>query len=461
MSALALMAANENRWLTLSSDDVVIMSSHPIPGNEQDVTKVIDGLVRARRRGRALRHRRRARHRATPRRRSSRCSCRSCGPSGSCPVHGEYRHLVAHARLGRQMGVAADHVIVCEDGDQLVLDDEGLRPDAQVPAGYLYVDGIVGDVGNGVLRDRKVLAEEGVVVVFVGVDVDDRRHHHRAPRSSPAAGCTPPRPRTCSSSAPSRSRDAVKEAFQNDATDIENLQRVVRRAAGRFVNAQHQAPPDDRPGGDGGLTASAAPVPEGAPPAGEHAVDLYWIPLGSGAHVVRLSGRALRGPRPPRSGGGPVATSTTRPSRSWCRRAATSSRWLRSPRRGGERGVVAEGAVGSRLARSPPDLPLRGPVLARRVDPRRCRCGRQPGAGDRRRRRGPAACSTLTRSVPTAVWGRHELARGDMWNSNSVTSWLLTRAGVDIDAVRLPPGGRAPGWDAGIAWHGAAAGDDR
>ena len=85
MSALALMAANENRWLKLSDNDIVIMSSHPIPGNEQDVSKVIDGLLRARRRGRALRHRRRARHRPRQGRGAQDSCCRSPGPSGSCP----------------------------------------------------------------------------------------------------------------------------------------------------------------------------------------------------------------------------------------------------------------------------------------------------------------------------------------------------------------------------------------
>src|SRR5690606_36118752 len=91
-------------------------------------------------------------------------------------VHGEYRHLVAHAKLARSMGAvgggADDHVVVCTDGDQRVLDDDDLRVAGQVPAGYLFVDGIIGDVGQGVLRDRKVLAEEGVVVVVVTVDVE-------------------------------------------------------------------------------------------------------------------------------------------------------------------------------------------------------------------------------------------------------------------------------------------------
>ena len=69
------------------------------------------------------------------------------------------------------MGVAEQNILVCEDGDQLVLGDHGITRGEKVPAGYLYVDGIVGDVGQGVLRDRRVLAEEGVVVVVVAVDV--------------------------------------------------------------------------------------------------------------------------------------------------------------------------------------------------------------------------------------------------------------------------------------------------
>ena len=126
-------------------------------------------------------------------------------------------------------------MLVCEDGDQVELDDEGAahRP-ASVPAGYLYVDGIVGDVGHGVLRDRRVLAEEGVVVVIVTVDVTDRRDHHRARDHHPGLGATRPRPRTCSRRRREEVRLGVKKAFAGGArTDIETLQRHVRRAAGR------------------------------------------------------------------------------------------------------------------------------------------------------------------------------------------------------------------------------------
>src|SRR5581483_3019776 len=80
------------------------------------------------------------------------------------PVHGEYRHLFHHAELAREMGVSGGKVLLCEDGDEVTLSDGGLDFSGQVPAGYLYVDGIVGDVGHGVLRDRRLLSEEGEVV---------------------------------------------------------------------------------------------------------------------------------------------------------------------------------------------------------------------------------------------------------------------------------------------------------
>jgi len=241
MSALSLMAANENRWITLSSDDVVIMSSHPIPGNEQDVSKVINGLVRL---GAEVVHSGIADVHASGHAKAEdlKMLLSIVKPEWFIPVHGEYRHLVAHAKLGRQMGVAADHIIVCTDGDQVILDEKGMRPSAQVPAGYLYVDGIVGDVGSGVLRDRRVLADEGVVVVIVGVDLKERSIMmgpeiitrgwvHAAEAEDLLDMCA------------ERVRVAVLDSMRNNATDTESLSRVVRRAAGKFVSEQTKRRP--------------------------------------------------------------------------------------------------------------------------------------------------------------------------------------------------------------------------
>ena len=91
-------------------------------------------------------------------------------PEWFIPVHGEYRHLVNHIQLATRMGVDDDKGLLCEDGDSVVIDDNGIHRGDAVPAGFLYVDGTVGDVGHGVLRDRRVLAEEGVVVVVATVD---------------------------------------------------------------------------------------------------------------------------------------------------------------------------------------------------------------------------------------------------------------------------------------------------
>jgi ribonuclease J len=241
MSALALMAANEHRFLTVGPGDTVILSSHPIPGNEFPVSKVIDGLTRL---GVEVIHSDLADVHATghAQREELKLFHSVCRPEWFVPVHGEYRHLVSHAKIAQEMGLDADRVLVCEDGDQLELGDDGLTRSGHVPAGYLYVDGIVGDVGHGVLRDRRVLAEEGVVVVVVAVDVERReiltgpevitRGWVHAPEAEPLL-------KECSEAV----AVSVQEAFRNDALDIETLQRHVRKTAGRFVNERTRRRP--------------------------------------------------------------------------------------------------------------------------------------------------------------------------------------------------------------------------
>ena len=241
MSALALMAARENRWITLGSDDVVIMSSHPIPGNEANVTKVIDGLTRL---GVEVVHSGIEDVHATGHAKQEELKTvhSILRPDWFIPVHGEYHHLVAHAKVASAMNMPADHVMVCEDGDQLLLTDDGLKPHARVPAGYLYVDGIVGDVGNGVLRDRRVLAEEGVVVVVVGVDIDSRQII-TGPEVITRGWVYEAEAEGLLEECESAVADAVKSALSHDAVDIETLSRHVRRTAGKFVNERTKRRP--------------------------------------------------------------------------------------------------------------------------------------------------------------------------------------------------------------------------
>jgi ribonuclease J len=241
MSALSRMAAGENRWLKIDANDTVILSSHPIPGNEFPVNKVIDGLTRlgaeiidsniddVHATGHAKQEELKIYHSIVH-------------PEWFIPVHGEYRHMVAHARLAHAMGLAADRIMVCEDGDRVALTDDGLVPDSRVPAGYLYVDGIVGDVGHGVLRDRRVLAEEGVVVVVVTVDVGTGAIV-TGPEIITRGWVYAPEAEDLLEEAAAEVRQALKEAFAHDATDIESLQRHVRKAAGKFVSERTRRRP--------------------------------------------------------------------------------------------------------------------------------------------------------------------------------------------------------------------------
>jgi ribonuclease J len=240
MSALARMAAGESRFLKITPDDTVILSSHPIPGNEMNVSKVIDGLVRL---GAEVVHSGIADVHATGHAKSEELKTLHSivRPEWFIPVHGEYRHMVAHAKLSTEVGMDPDRVLVCEDGDSVLLTDDGLERGESVPAGYLYVDGIVGDVSHGVLRDRRVLADEGVVVVVVAIDVVSGVVI-TGPEVITRGWVHAPEAEDLLDEATQVVRLAVEEALV-DSRDIEALQQVVRRAAGRFVNQRTKRRP--------------------------------------------------------------------------------------------------------------------------------------------------------------------------------------------------------------------------
>lgn len=180
------------------------------------------------------------------------------------------------------------------------------------------------------------------------------------------------------------------------------------------------------------------------------AIDLYWLPLGAGGHSVRLNGRVYEAI---------AAAAARRPRRDLYHSAlmvlGPDGRYAieMTPVRAGDgadRGVVGGGAVGSRAA---------GRFRLFRYEIRRWRGGAIPDLAEavdspRRLSTDGAVAErllALVPDVPTPVWGRDELRAGEMWNSNSLVSWLLMRSGLDVDAIRPPPGGRAPGWDAGLA----------
>jgi ribonuclease J len=241
MSALSLLARGESKFVKVGEHDTVILSSHAIPGNEGNVNRVIDGLLRA---GCEVVHSGIADVHATGHAQADELKTylSIAKPEWYVPIHGEYRHLVANAKLGMLMGVPRDQVLLCEDGDVLELSDAGLSPVGRVPAGYLYVDGIVGDVGQGVLRDRKVLAEEGVVVVVVTVDVSSGKVL-TGPEIITRGWVYAPEAEDLLDEACDRVAAVVEQSLANGVRDVENLERDVRRAAGKFVSERTKRRP--------------------------------------------------------------------------------------------------------------------------------------------------------------------------------------------------------------------------
>jgi hypothetical protein len=177
-------------------------------------------------------------------------------------------------------------------------------------------------------------------------------------------------------------------------------------------------------------------------------VDLYWLPLGAGGHSVRLNGKVFEAV---------AARLGHRTSQDLYHSALVvvvpDGRFVieQAPAQanGEERGVVGQGPVGARFA---------GRLRLFRYEVRRWRDGVIPDVDEavdspKRLSDDPTVARRVLEQVgwvPTPVWGRDELRTGEMWNSNSIISWILVRAGIDLEEVHPPTGGRAPGWHAGL-----------
>jgi ribonuclease J len=241
MSALSLLARGENKFVKLGEHDTVILSSHAIPGNESNVNKVIDGLLR---RGAEVVHSGVVDVHATGHAQADEIKTylSLVRPEWYVPIHGEFRHMMANARLGELMGIPRQRVLTCEDGDVIELGDDGLEHAGRVPSGYVYVDGIIGDVGQGVIRDRRVLGEEGVVVVVVTVDIQTGKVL-TGPDIITRGWVYAPEAEDLLDEACERVSVAVETALRNGERDVEALERDVRRTAGKFVNERTKRRP--------------------------------------------------------------------------------------------------------------------------------------------------------------------------------------------------------------------------
>ena len=167
MAALSRMASNMHKKITIGHGDTVIFSSSPIPGNEKAVTKIINELLR---KGADVIFQ------------DTHVSGHACQeeikliytlvhPRYAIPVHGEYKHLKAQAKIAENLGIDKEDIFILSSGDVLELDENKACVTSRVPVGSILVDGLgVGDVGNVVLRDRQHLAEDGILIVVMSLD---------------------------------------------------------------------------------------------------------------------------------------------------------------------------------------------------------------------------------------------------------------------------------------------------
>lgn len=170
MSALTRMAMNDHKKVNITPMDFIIISATPIPGNEKFVTRVVNELMKS---GaevvyEAMYEVHVSGHACQEELKLMQCLTR---PKFFIPVHGEYKHLKKHADLALQMGMPRENIIIAEIGNVIETDGNTMKVVSQVPAGRVLVDGLgVGDVGSIVLRDRKHLAQDGLIIIVIGIE---------------------------------------------------------------------------------------------------------------------------------------------------------------------------------------------------------------------------------------------------------------------------------------------------
>jgi len=233
-AALTQMAIGQSKWLQLDEHDTVIFSSHPIPGNETAVASVRNGLAR---------HGVRVFH-------SGIVDVHTSGhgkqqelqtlhsvavPEWFVPVHGEYAHLVAHRELALRMGMPDERVVLCEDGDRIVVSDEGVEHLGSIGGEHLYVDGMVGDLGSTVLAERRTLGDDGFVAVVVHLDLD-RGEILAGPDVISRGWVEVPALAGHEAAVADAVEADLLDALHDPDADIERMTQIARRAAGRTVN---------------------------------------------------------------------------------------------------------------------------------------------------------------------------------------------------------------------------------
>ncbi|MEV4200854.1 ribonuclease J [Micromonospora globbae] len=239
MSALGRMASGDHRHITIAPGDTVVLASSLVPGNETSVYRVINRLARA---GAVVVHKDVAKVHVSGHAPAGELLylLNVVRPSNLMPVHGEWRHLRAHARLGIESGVAPDRVVLCEDGDVVDLVDGRASLVGRVKSRYVYVDGLaVGDVSESLLTERRILGDGGFIAATVVVDSVTGKVV--AGPTVSAKGFSED-PEAFNDVIPLVT-EALNRAAADGITDPHQLQQIVRRTVGRWVNDAYRRRP--------------------------------------------------------------------------------------------------------------------------------------------------------------------------------------------------------------------------
>jgi len=239
LSALSRMANREHQNVRVGTDDTILLASSLIPGNETSVGRVINGLSRL---GATVVHKSTALVHVSGHAPAGelRYLLNAVRPANHMPVHGEWRHLRAHAAIARSTGMPEERIILAPDGTVVDLVDGMASVVGKIPVGYVYVDGLaVGDIGDAVLQDRQILGEEGFLQILVVVDFQAGKVVY-GPEIT-ARGFSDDR--AALDPIIVELVQTVEQSIADGVADTDALAHIVRRTVGRWVDQSYRRRP--------------------------------------------------------------------------------------------------------------------------------------------------------------------------------------------------------------------------
>ena len=239
LSALSRMSNREHPTVRVVPDDTILLASSLIPGNENAVGRVINGLSRL---GAKVVHRSTALVHVSGHAPAGelRFLINAVRPRNLMPVHGEWRHLRAHAAIARSTGLPDDRIMLAEDGTVVDLVAGRASIVGRIPVGYVYVDGLaVGDIGDSALKDRRILGEEGFLSILVAVDLQAGKVVF-GPEITARGFTDDP-----DALDPIRAEliTTVEQSVADGVRDADALEHIVRRTVGRWVDQTYRRRP--------------------------------------------------------------------------------------------------------------------------------------------------------------------------------------------------------------------------